>query len=119
VDDVNWDQVFKLLTTRINDSHAFFHSPVHDELSGKSHPPFLARNIEEKLVITRVLPGIDKVSPGDIILEIDHRNVGVLLDSVRRYTAGSNASAIEKYAYEGLLKGHVEGERAGGRKHKE
>ena len=105
-DALAYNLAFKHFTTRINDSHALFRSPVHDELSGMYHAPFLARNIEEKLVITRVLPGIEDVSPGDIILEIDSRKVGDLLDSVRRYTAGSNPTVIEKYAYEGLIKGH-------------
>ena len=96
---------FRLLTTRINDSHALFNSPVHDELRGSCHPPFLARNIEEKLVVTKVLPGIEGLSPGDIILEIDHRKVEDLLDSARMYTAGSNTSVIEMYAHQGLLWG--------------
>lgn len=104
-DAQEYQLAFRQLTTRINDSHALFSSPFYDALKGTCHPPFLARNIEGKLVVTKVLPGMQELSPGDIILEIDHRKVEDLLDSARRYTAGSNPSVIEMYANQGLLWG--------------
>ena len=104
-DAQDYQLAFRQLTTRINDSHALFSSPFYDALKGNCHPPFLARNIEEKLVVTKVLPGTKNLSPGDIILKIDHRKAEDLLDSARRYTAGSNPSVIEMYANQGLLWG--------------
>ncbi len=95
----------RLLATRINDSHALFRGPLQDKMKGTCHSPFLARNIEEKLVVTKVLPEISDLSPGDIILEIDGKKVEDLLDSARMYTAGSNTSVIEFYAHQGLLWG--------------
>lgn len=95
----------RLLATRINDSHALFRGPLQDKMKGTCHAPFLARNIEGKLVVCKVLPGIEELSPGDIILEIDGRKVEDLLDSARMYTSGSNTSVIEFYAHQGLLWG--------------
>ena len=104
-DALSYNLAFRRLTTRINDSHGLFNSPVYDELTGTCHPPFLARNIEGKLVVTRVLPETENLGPGDIILEIDDQKVEVLLDSIRKYTAGSNPSVIEFYAHRTLLWG--------------
>ena len=102
---IEYNLAFRILTTRINDSHALFSGPVYDELRGTSHTPFLARNIENKMVVTKVLPEIEELSPGDIILALDNREVSYLLDSGRMYTAGSNPSVIERYLHEGLMWG--------------
>lgn len=95
-DALSYNLIFKRLTTRINDSHAFFSSSTYWSWLGTSYPPFLARFIENEMVITKVLPQITEVNVGDIIKEIDGENIYNLRDSLREYAHGSNDVIIER-----------------------
>jgi hypothetical protein len=44
------------LTTRINDTHAYFYSPTYQTWRGAFFPPFLASFVENEMVITKALP---------------------------------------------------------------
>ena len=93
---VAYHLALKKLTTRINDTHAFFYSSTYASWLGNTDPPFLARFIENEMVITKVLPNITTVNAGDIIKEIDGENIYTLRDSLRVYAHGSNDVIIER-----------------------
>lgn len=94
-DALSYNLAFKELTTKIDDSHAFFSSSVYWEWHGLRYPPFQARYIEEQLVITKVLPG-SEVSQGDIITMIDSEDIGEMRSRLRKYAHGSNQEYIER-----------------------
>jgi hypothetical protein len=94
-DALSYQLTFKRLTTRINDSHAYFTSSAYNSWRGNYYPPFLVRFIENEMVITRVLPET-VVNVGDIIKEIDGEDIYDLRDSLREYAYGSNDVFIEK-----------------------
>lgn len=87
---------FKELSTRIDDTHGYYNSSVYFNWRGNKYPPFEIRYIENETVITKVLPGITEVKPGDIIKEIDGVNIYHLRDSLRKYAHGSNEVIIER-----------------------
>jgi len=88
-------QILKL-AKRTDDTHAFASSVlIFEEVWGLYYLPFVIRKIEGETVIWKVLPGIDMVSAGDIIREIDGVPVAVVRDSLAALSAGSNASAVD------------------------
>ena len=95
-DAISYHLAFKELTTRINDSHAFFGSNVYYQWNGNAYPPFHARWIEDQMVITEVVPSVSSVKPGDVIKEIDGFDINDLRDSLRRYAHGSNEVILER-----------------------
>lgn len=88
--------VFKQLTTRINDSHAFFASQPYWNWDGNAHTPFFMRFIEGETVITKVINGISGVSVGDVIKVIDGKAIEALRAELRPYAHGSNDEIIER-----------------------
>lgn len=95
-DALSYHLAFKELTTRINDSHAFFGSPSYNQWNGNAYTPFHSRWIEDKMVITEVVPSVTNIKPGDIIMEIDGHEIAELRDSLRRYSHGSNDVILER-----------------------
>jgi hypothetical protein len=95
-DALTFNLNFKEFTTRINDSHAYFSSPTYQNWVGNGYPPFQVRYIENEMVITKVLPGIQDILVGDIIKEIDGEDIYMLRDSLRKYAHGSNDVIIER-----------------------
>lgn len=104
-ENLSYHLVFKRLTTRINDSHAFYYSSTYTSWLGGNHPPFLARFIENEMVITKVLSQITTVKVGDIIKEIDGENIYNLRDSLREYAHGSNDVVIEREINNIIMRG--------------
>ncbi|MFT5266078.1 MAG: carboxyl-terminal processing protease, partial [Polaribacter sp.] len=104
-DALSYSLTFKRLTTRINDSHAFYYNPSYNSWLGNSDPPFLARFIENEMVITKVLPQITEVNVGDIIKEIDGENIYNLRDSLRELAHGSNDVIIERELNNIIMRG--------------
>jgi len=83
-------------TVKINDSHSFFSSTTFSSWRGIYSPPFLARSIEGKVVITKVHPSVSqKIREGDIITKIDGFDIHILRDSLKKYCPGSNDIAVE------------------------
>ena len=95
-DALSFNLAFKEFSTRINDGHGFYYSPVFGSWRGVYYPPFHVRYIENEMVITQVLPGTTGVTVGDIIKEIDGEDIYELRDSLRKYAYGSNDVSIEK-----------------------
>ena len=93
---VSYNLAFKELTTRLNDSHAYYSSSTYWDWDGNYYPPFQLRFIENETVISKVLDGNIPVSVGDVIKEIDGHNIYELRDSLRRFAHGSNDVIIEK-----------------------
>lgn len=104
-DALSYNLAFKRLTTRINDSHAFFSSPTFGTWLGYLYPPLQARFIEGEMVITKVLPEITEVQVGDIIKKIDELDIYKLRDSLRKYASGSNEVIIERELNDMILRG--------------
>ncbi len=93
---IDYHLAFRELTTRINDSHAFFSSPTYTSIFGNKYPPFQTRYIENEMVITKLLPSVTEVRVGDVIREIDGIEINELRDSLRKYAYGSNDIIIER-----------------------
>jgi hypothetical protein len=106
-DELAYHLAFKEFTVKINDSHALLSSYIYSLWYGNYFPPFLARFIENEMVITKVLPSITEVKQGDIIKEIDGIDIYHLRDSLRKYAHGSNAVAIERNVNEIILWGEA------------
>jgi len=95
-------------TAKINDSHAFFSSSTFNVWMGSSYTPFLARFIEEEVVITKVLSSIsNQLFPGDVIKKIDGIDINYLRDSLKKYSFGSNEISIEYNLIDILLRGYT------------
>jgi PKD repeat protein/C-terminal processing protease CtpA/Prc len=95
-DALTFNLAFSEFRTRINDGHAYYYSPVYDDFRGWSYPPFIVKNIENEMVITKVLQGVTTVAVGDIIKGIDGVNIYTLRDSLRKHAHGSNQDGIER-----------------------
>ncbi len=104
-DALGYSLAFKAFTASINDSHAFFYTPTYFDWLGSEYPPFLARFIEDEMVVTKVLPQFPGIKQGDIIKEIDGHDVYELRDSLRRYAHGSNDVIIERELNNILMRG--------------
>lgn len=83
----------KELTGKIVDSHSMTFSPVVTNWDGTSYPPFLVKLVENKTVVTKVLPGAP-VAVGDVIDEIDGSGIDELRAGLWKYGFGSNDPAI-------------------------
>jgi PKD repeat protein len=95
-DALSFNLAFREFTSRINDTHGFYYSPVYYNWRGLFYPPFLVRYIDNEMVITKVLPDVTGVAVGDVIKEIDGVNIYDLRASLRKYSYGSNNVSIEK-----------------------
>jgi len=84
------------LLNRIDDSHGFLNSSIYSSWDGNKYPPFEARQIENEMVITKVLPEVSDLNVGDVIKEIDGFDIYKLKDSLRQYSYGSNDVIIER-----------------------
>ncbi len=105
-DALSFNLAFREFTTRINDGHGFYHSPTFNSWQGIASPPFLARFIENEMVIIKVLPEITAVAVGDIIKAIDGSNIYELRANLRKYAHGSNESGIDKNLNDIILLGN-------------
>ncbi len=127
--DRNWDSVFQVSLPRfvaaknveeyglavaemyanIQDGHGFIEGGVN--LTGKFFgtyvPPFLARFIEDKYVVTRIInDSVAKqsgIKVGDIIHSINGKDPMQILDEIRKYDPTSNKSTQTFWFETGLL----------------
>jgi PKD repeat protein/C-terminal processing protease CtpA/Prc len=106
-DAISFNLAFKEFTTRINDAHGFYYSPVYNNWRGNYYPPFLVRYIENEMVITKVLPGVTEIAAGDVILEIDGENIYALRNSLIQYVHGSNPASIERNLNDLIMYGNA------------
>lgn len=104
-DSLEYHLNFKMLTTRINDSHASFGSPVYNKWSGNAYTPFQTRHIQGETVIIKTLPSATQLSVGDVIKKIDGEDIYKLRDSLRKYVNGSNNVVIERNLSDMILFG--------------
>ena len=102
---VEYHLAMRAFTSKIDDTHAYFTSNTFNNWIGSSYTPFLARFIEEKIVITKVHASAPELSVGDIILKIDGFNIDVLRDSLKKYSYGSNDICIERNMIDIILWG--------------
>lgn len=86
---------FRRLSANINDSHSYMYSWIYRDFRGTKYTPFSTQFINNKMVVTKVLPSETNVKPGDILLEIDDVTISYYRDSLRAYAFGSNTISIE------------------------
>ena len=100
---------FLELTTRINDSHAFTNShEISSAIRGYYFLPFTLKFVENETVITGVFNNSIDIKVGDIIKSINNISIYKIRDSLRKYRAGSNISAIERDVNTDILIGNYE-----------
>lgn len=87
---------FRELSRNIDDSHAYFLSGVFFNWLGLAYPPFQVRQIEDKMVVTRVLENARDLKPGDIITSVGGQTIEVLREKYLPYAHGSNQESIDK-----------------------
>lgn len=102
---LSYNLYFKKLTTQLSDTHAFFVSSAFNNWDGNYYPPFEARYIENEMVITKVVNGINNIHVGNVIKAIDGVPIKTLRDSLRNYSFGSNNAALERNLNELVLWG--------------
>ncbi|HAA16240.1 MAG TPA: hypothetical protein DCE41_32865 [Cytophagales bacterium] len=81
------------LVNSIDDTHSYFNSEIYWNWRGWAYPPFLARFVENQLVVTRTILNLGSVSVGDIILSIDGKTVEEWIEELWPYAHGSNEEA--------------------------
>lgn len=104
-DGLEFHIAFRQYTAKIDDSHAFIYSFILNEWYGFYAPPFLARYIEDEVVITMVSPSVTTIHVGDILETIDGLDVDVLMDSLLNYVHGSNDEWKRYRAIDMMLRG--------------
>ena len=95
----------KQLLIRTDDGHAYMQSSTYSNWKGPSYPPFLVQNIENEVVVTKVVSNVTETNVGDVIREIDGIEINSYQDSMRNYTNGSNPFMIEHNINEMILFG--------------
>lgn len=95
--ELEYHLAMRIFTAKINDSHAFFYSTTFFDWRGQDYAPFLAKFIENKVVITKVHSNFSEIlRKGDIITKIDGFDIDYLIDSLRKFSHGSNEISIMK-----------------------
>jgi carboxyl-terminal processing protease len=110
-DEISFHLSFLELTTRINDTHAFYYTNseiIDGNIMGRYILPLTLKYLENETVITGVYTDNDEIKAGDIIKNINGADIYTLRDSLRRYVAGSNNSAIERNINIWILMGQNE-----------
>jgi carboxyl-terminal processing protease len=105
-DSTSYALNFKEFINHINDSHGIMSNPSYSNWRGSYYTPFLVRNIQNEMVITKVLPSAQGVEVGDIIKEIDDTSIYILRAEYKKYANGSNDPTIERNLNDIILFGH-------------
>lgn len=93
IDETAYHLAMKIFTAQIDDAHAFFSSPIYfQKIRGYYYPPFNARYIENKVVITEVVPR-KGIEVGEILLSIDGESVETLRERYWPRIEGSNPAS--------------------------
>ena len=89
-DAVGYHRAIKTFTAQINDAHAWLNSDIFfQKIQGYLYPPFTARYVEGKVVVTQVLPS-STVKLGEIVQRIDGTSVEALRERYWPLIEGSN-----------------------------
>jgi len=103
---ISFHNTFLELSTRINDSHAFTYSEmISGTIWGRYYLPLTLKFIENETVVTGVFTSDTSIHVGDLIKSVNGTNIHSLRNSLRKYTAGSNNSAIERDINTRILRG--------------
>jgi hypothetical protein len=105
---LDYHLAMRAFTTKIDDSHAYFTSTTFDSWQGLSYTPFLARYIEGNIVVTKVHSSVYEVFSGDIVKKIDGFDIDYLIDSLRKFSYGSNEISIISNLIDIILSGDAE-----------
>jgi len=104
-EELAYHQAFSLLTVAIDDSHGFYSSAAFWDWKGRNSPPFEARFIDNRLVISKVLFGVTEVRVGDVIVSIDDQPIADWIDHYLPYAHGSNQVKKLSFVAEDILLG--------------
>jgi carboxyl-terminal processing protease len=91
------------LLTSLNDSHNFYSSKIVIDSLFKFHPPIGTKNINDTLVVTRILNKLakkDDLKLGDLIVEINDLDIKSLQkQKIQSKFSSSNDSYLKEYSY--------------------
>jgi carboxyl-terminal processing protease len=93
-DTVEYNLAMLLLTTKINDSHAFFNTKFTAQNWGNYYPPFRYKIIDNKAIITDfwndTLAKENDIRNGDVILRLNTRELAEVIKERLYYIGASN-----------------------------
>ncbi len=99
----------RLLTARIEDTHASMYSPVLSETWGLYYPPFEVRHVEDRTIVTKIYTHLPAsaggLAAGDIILSADGVPVSELRASKAAYVNASNEPARQRNLNDLIFRG--------------
>jgi C-terminal processing protease CtpA/Prc len=82
------------VTIKLDDSHSFLYTPVLGKYFGYKTIPGEFRNIDKKIVITKLyndsLAKINDIKIGDVIEKINDKDINQILNEYLKYSNGSN-----------------------------
>ncbi len=91
------------LAARINDSHAATGSETIYNFYGDYYLPLKLKFINGQTTIYKVGKDITVCKPGDIIKKMNGRDIGIIRDSLKKYTPGSNEQSLQKSVCQWLV----------------
>ena len=93
-DTVQYNVAMLLLTTRINDSHAFFNSKYLSNFLGSYFPPFKCIIVDNKVIVSGfwndTLANKNDILYGDVITKLNNRDISDVIKERIKYVGASN-----------------------------
>ncbi len=102
LNEEDFQKTLKKLTAKLNDGHLGVSSP---EYNPQFYLPISWEWIEGKLVIIGVYNETSEVQPGNIVLEINHRNPKKYFRELERYVSASTKGFLNVISQRETLKG--------------
>lgn len=108
-DSIEYHLAISEMYSNLEDGHGFIVSNVLRDYWGSATPPIQMKFIEDKAVITYInrdsLSTEIDLKVGDIILEIDGKNVNQVRDNYIKYRSGSNEAFLHMISAAQILNG--------------
>jgi carboxyl-terminal processing protease len=93
-DTIDYHIAMLLLTTKINDSHAFFNTKYSSRYFGKYYPSFKCKIIDDKAIVTDfwndTLAKENDIRYGDVIIKLNNRDIADVIKERLNYIGASN-----------------------------
>ena len=96
-DSLSYHLTVAELSTKINDTHSGAYSPILSSYFGKYYPPFEVSYVNKNTIITKLLNDslcqLNGVKIGDVIMEINSKDINQVREKLGKYFSGSNEIA--------------------------
>jgi len=93
-DTVDYNVAMLLLTSKINDSHAFFNTKYTSKFLGYYYPAFRCKIIDDKAIVNDfwndTLAKENDIKFGDVIIKLNNRNLADVIRERMKYVGASN-----------------------------